>query len=223
MLRLLIFLVSYILFPTIANTHVQHYKNLQRIEFDIYRNNDLVGYHKVNVKKKGDNIKEIITDILIEVKILGIKVHTYKSYGVETYKNEELIEFKSKTQDGSDNDYCNIKKISDGKYSFDGITENKKYIYELTEKFYPALWWNHDSLLNDNYVLGQGCRNLKTKITFLNKETKKINDKNEVVNFYNIKGNNLDINIGYTEKELKWVDMKFTLKGDWEYKLKNLN
>ncbi|MEY2728279.1 MAG: hypothetical protein RJA93_355, partial [Pseudomonadota bacterium] len=21
----------------------------------------------------------------------------------------------------------------------------------------------------------------------------------------------------------KWVDMKFTLKGDWEYKLKNLN
>ncbi len=223
MLRLLIFLVSYILFPTIANTHVQHYKNLQRIEFDIYRNNDLVGYHKVNVKKKGDNTKEIITDILIEVKILGIKVHTYKSYGVETYKNEELIEFKSKTQDGSDNDYCNIKKISDGKYSFDGMTENKKYIYELTEKFYPALWWNHESLLNNNYVLGQGCRNLKTKITFLNKETKKINDKNEVVNFYNIKGDNLDINIGYTEKDLKWVDMKFTLKGDWEYKLKNLN
>jgi hypothetical protein len=134
-----------------------------------------------------------------------------------------LIEFKSKTQDGSDNDYCNIKKISDGKYSFDGMTENKKYIYELIDKFYPALWWNHESLLNNNYVLGQGCRNLKTQITFLKKETKKINEKNEVVNFYNIKGDNLDINIGYTEKDLKWVDMKFTLKGDWEYKLKNLN
>jgi hypothetical protein len=223
MLRLLIYLVSYILFPTIANTHVQHYKNLQRIEFDIYRNNDLVGFHKVNVKRKADNLREVTTDILIEVKILGIKVHTYKSYGVETYKNDELIEFKSKTQDGSDNDYCNIKKISDGKYSFDGMTENKKYIYELTENFYPALWWNHDSLLNNNYVLGQGCRNLKTQITFLKKETKKINEKNEVVNFYNIKGDNLDINIGYTEKDLKWVDMKFTLKGDWEYKLKNLN
>ena len=223
MLRLLIFLASYILFPTIANTHVQHYKNLQRIEFDIYRNNDLVGFHKVNVKKKGDNTKEVITDILIEVKILGIKVHTYKSYGVETYKNDELIDFKSKTQDGSDNDYCNIKKISDGKYSFDGMTENKKYIYELAEKFYPALCLNHDSLLNNNFVLGQGCRNLKTQITFLKKETKKINEKNEVVNFYNIKGDNLDINIGYTEKDLKWADMKFTLKGDWEYKLKNLN
>ena len=223
MFRLLIFFVSYILLTTAANSHVQHYKNLQRIEFDIYRNNDLVGFHKVNVKKKGENTKEVTTDILIEVKILGIKVHTYKSYGVETYKNDELIEFKSKTQDGSDNDYCNIKKISDGKYSFDGMTENKKYIYELTETFYPALWWNHDSLLNNNYVLGQGCRNLKTQITFLKKETKKINEKNEVVNFYNIKGDNLDINIGYTEKDLKWVDMKFTLKGDWEYKLKNLN
>ena len=223
MVRYLYFYLFFFLIFTNSQAHVQHYKNLQRIEFDIYRNNDLVGYHKVNVKKKGDNTKEIITDILIEVKILGIKVHTYKSYGVETYKNEELIEFKSKTKDGSDNDYCNIKKISDGKYSFDGMTENKKYIYELSEKFYPALWWNHDSLLNNNYVLGQGCRNLETQITFLNKETKKINDKNEVVNFYNIKGDNLDINIGYTEKDLKWVDMKFTLKGDWEYKLKNLN
>jgi hypothetical protein len=223
MFRYLIFFISLILFPTIADSHVQHYKNLQRVEFDIYRNNDLVGYHKVNVKKKSDNTKEVITDILIEVKILGIKVHTYKSYGVETYKGEELIEFKSKTQDGSDNDYCNIKKISDGKYSFDGMTENKKYVYELTDKFYPALWWNHDSLLNNNYVLGQGCRNLKTQIIFLKKETKKINEKNEVVNFYNIKVDNLDINIGYTEKDLKWVDMKFTLKGDWEYKLKNLN
>jgi len=223
MFRYLIFFINFILFPTIASSHVQHYKNLQRVEFDIYRNNDLVGYHKVNIKKKGDNTKEVITDILIEVKILGIKVHTYKSYGVETYKGDELIEFKSKTQDGSDNDYCNIKKISDGKYSFDGMTENKKYVYESSDKFYPALWWNHESLLNNNYVLGQGCRNLKTQITFLKKETKKINEKNELVNFYNIKGDNLDINIGYTEKDLKWVDMKFTLKGDWEYKLKNLN
>ena len=223
MFRYLIFFISFLLLPTIANSHVQHYKNLQRVEFDIYRNNDLVGYHKVNIKKKGDNTKDVITDIFIEVKILGIKVHTYKSYGVETYKGEELIEFKSKTQDGSDNDYCNIKKISDGKYSFDGMTENKKYFYELTYKFYPALWWNHESLLNNNYVLGQGCRNLKTQIIFLKKETIKINEKNELVNFYNIKGDNLDIIIGYTEKDLKWVDMKFTLKGDWEYKLKNLN
>jgi hypothetical protein len=223
MFRYLIFFISFLLLPTIANSHVQHYKNLQRVEFDIYRNNDLVGYHKVNIKKKGDNTKDVITDIFIEVKILGIKVHTYKSYGVETYKGEELIEFKSKTQDGSDDDYCNIKKISDGKYSFDGMTENKKYFYELTYKFYPALWWNHESLLNNNYVLGQGCRNLKTQIIFLKKETKKINEKNELVNFYNIKGDNLDIIIGYTEKDLKWVDMKFTLKGDWDYKLKNLN
>ena len=52
MFRYLIFFINFILFPTIASSHVQHYKNLQRVEFDIYRNNDLVGYHKVNVKKK---------------------------------------------------------------------------------------------------------------------------------------------------------------------------
>ena len=133
--RYLYFYLFFFLIITNSQAHVQHYKNLQRIEFDIYRNNDLVGFHKVNVKKKGDNTKEVTTDILIEVKILGIKVHTYKSYGVETYKNDELIDFKSKTQDGSDNDYCNIKKISDGKYSFDGMTENKKYIMSSLKNF----------------------------------------------------------------------------------------
>ena len=213
MFRFLIFFINFILFPTIASSHVQHYKNLQRVEFDIYRNNDLVGHHKVNVKKKGDNTKEVITDILIEVKILGIKVHTYKSYGVETYKGDELIEFKSKTQDGSDNDYCNIKKISDGKYSFDGMTENKKYVYELSDKFYPALWWNHESLLNNNYVLGQGCRNLKTQITFLKKETKfrenhkllKVEVKNYIENFKYIKEQvyELVLLIMRNEKEIK--------------------
>ena len=79
MFRYLIFFINFILFPTIASSHVQHYKNLQRVEFDIYRNNDLVGYHKVNIKKKGDNTKEVITDILIEVKISVIPYRDWET------------------------------------------------------------------------------------------------------------------------------------------------
>ena len=52
MVRYLYFYLFFFLIITNSQAHVQHYKNLQRIEFDIYRNNDLVGYHKVNVKKK---------------------------------------------------------------------------------------------------------------------------------------------------------------------------
>jgi len=212
-----------ILFAKKTFAHVEHYKNFKLVEFDIYRNNELVGHHKVKVNIQDKSTKEIITDIVINIKLLGINVYSYKSDGIEIYKNNELIEFKSKTKDGSNNDFCNIKQQSKGKYSFNGLTEDKKYIFDLDKSFYLGTWWNHDSLLNNNFILGQSCRNTQTKITFLKKEKLKINDTEQIVQFFNILGDNLNVNVGYTEKDLRWVAMDFSLKGEWNYKLKTLD
>ena len=46
----LIFLIFLIL-PITSNAHVQHYENLNRIEFDIYRNNKHIGQHVFSFKK----------------------------------------------------------------------------------------------------------------------------------------------------------------------------
>ncbi len=182
------YILALILFLFAEKTfaHVEHYKNFKSVEFDIYRNNELVGYHKVTVNIKDKSTKEVITDIVINIKLLGINVYSYKSDGIEIYKNNELIEFKSKTKDGGNNDFCNIKQQSKGKYSFNGSTEDKKYIFDLDKSFYLGTWWNHDSLLNNNFILGQSCRNTQTKITFLKKEKLKISDKEQVVQFFNI-------------------------------------
>lgn len=88
------------LFAEKTYAHVEHYKNFKLVEFDIYRNNELVGHHKVKVNIKDKSTKEVITDIAINIKLLGINVYSYKSDGIEIYKNNELIEFKSKTKDG---------------------------------------------------------------------------------------------------------------------------
>ena len=44
----LLFLIS---FPFPIKAHVQHYEDLKRIEFDIYRNNKLIGTHIFSFKK----------------------------------------------------------------------------------------------------------------------------------------------------------------------------
>ena len=216
------YILALILFLFAEKTfaHVEHYKNFKSVEFDIYRNNEFVGYHKVTVNIKDQSTKEVITDIVINIKLLGINVYSYKSDGIEIYKNNELIEFKSKTKDGGNNDFCYIKQQSKGKYSFNGSTEDKKYIFDLDKSFYLGTWWNHDSLLNNNFILGQSCRNTQTKITFLKKEKLKISEKEQVVQFFNILGDNLNVNVGYTENDLRWVAMDFSLKGEWNYKLK---
>ena len=50
--RIIIILIL-IISPFSVNAHVQHYKDLKRIEFDIYRNNKHIGkhifsFHKIN-------------------------------------------------------------------------------------------------------------------------------------------------------------------------------
>jgi hypothetical protein len=77
--------------------------------------------------------------------------------------------------------------------------------------------------VNNNFVLGQSCRSTETKITFLNKEERMINNKKEIVQLFNVKGEDIDVKIGFTDKTLQWVSMDFSLKGEWNYKLKTLN
>jgi hypothetical protein len=50
-----------------------------------------------------------------------------------------------------------------------------------------------------------------------------INNKKQIVQLFNIKGEDIDVKIGYTDKTFQWVSMDFSLKGEWNYKLKTLN
>jgi hypothetical protein len=220
MFRFLICLILCFLYSSNLNAHLGHNDNLKKIEFDIYRNNEKVGYHKVAFSNK-KIIKEVNTDIFIDVKILGISFHKYHSLAKEVYINNKLVEFKSTTKDGSDNDYCNIKLDKD-EYSFDGTTEGKIFKYSSKKNFIIGTWWNHDVLQNNNFVAGQSCRPLETKIIFLKKENKLINGQNEVVQYFNVKGENLDLRVGYVENKKQWISMDFSLKGEWQYKLKAL-
>ena len=47
----IIIILILIFFPFSVNAHVQHYEDLNRIEFDIYRNNKNIGKHIFFFKK----------------------------------------------------------------------------------------------------------------------------------------------------------------------------
>ena len=51
------FLVSIIiLFSSNVMAHMDHYKKINKIEMDIFRNGELIGYNYYFFKRKGDNI-----------------------------------------------------------------------------------------------------------------------------------------------------------------------
>jgi len=222
MFRFFLVFIFIIFYSLNLNANIDHNKNLNKIEFDIYRNNEKVGYHKVTFSNK-NGFKEVSTDVYFDIKLLGVSIYKYHSLGKEIYKDHKLIEFKSTTKDGNDKDYCNITMSKSGEYNFDGTTEGKFFKYSSKKDFSLGTWWNHDVLINNNFVLGQSCRSTETKITFLNKEEKLINNKKQIVQFFNVKGEGIDVKIGFTDNTLQWVSMDFSLKGEWKYQLKNLN
>lgn len=224
MFRFFSILLFFSFFLPNSKAHIDHNKDLKKIEFDIYRNKEKVGYHIVTLTNTY-GLKEISTDVYFDIKLLGVSIYKYHSLAKEIYKGNKLIEFKSTTKDGNDKDYCNIKISTNGEYNFDGTTEGQSFKYSSKKDFSLGTWWNHDILSNSNFVAAQSCRPTETKITFLNKEEKTINNKKQIVQFFNVKDKEekIDIKIGFTENPFQWVAMDFSIKGEWSYQLKTLN
>ena len=65
-------LLILISFPFSTKAHVQHYEDLNRIEFDIYRNNIHIGKHIFSFKNS-DGLLTVDSEINFEIKKLGIK------------------------------------------------------------------------------------------------------------------------------------------------------
>ena len=51
-----LFFLFLLILPISSHSHVEHYKNLNLIEFDIYRNNKHIGTHVFSFKKIGDQL-----------------------------------------------------------------------------------------------------------------------------------------------------------------------
>ena len=102
---ILLFLIS---FPLYTNAHVQHYENLGRIEFDIFRNDKHIGKHVFSFNKSDDQLS-VESEINFEIKKLGITLYKYHVKGTEFYENGELIKFNSKTNQNGKEKYVNMK------------------------------------------------------------------------------------------------------------------
>ena len=56
------FLLSIAIFVIFSNKsfgHVDHYADFKYLEYDLFRNNQSIGYHKFDFKREGDNLSVI--------------------------------------------------------------------------------------------------------------------------------------------------------------------
>ena len=215
---ILLFLIS---FPLSTNAHVKHYEDLNRIEFDIYRNNKHIGTHVFSFKKSEGQLA-VESEINFEIKKLGIVFYRYHVKGTEIYKEGKLIKFNSKTNQNDKHKYVNLK-LEDGEYTIDGSS----YKGKVPVDYVLGTWWNHSIVKAKAQISAVSGRIIKQKVTFLGKETIKFGDKSYNTLHYNfsstdkklVKDKKLNTDVWYDEETLNWVKASFEKKGKWEYKL----
>jgi hypothetical protein len=210
--------------PFAANSHVQHYKNLGGIEFDIYRNSNHIGSHIFSFEKSGDQLF-VRSEIKFSIKKFGITLYKYYAEGTEVYNENQLVKFISTTNQNGKNKYVNMIFNND-KYHIDGSS----YKGDAPKHYLIGTWWNHSMVDAEAQISAVSGRIIKQKVKFLGKEKVKIG-----VNYYNTlrynfssvdkklnKNKKLNTDVWYDEKTLNWVKASFNKKGKWEYKLKSI-
>jgi len=222
----IIILLFFVFFPLSINAHVQHYEDLSRIEFEIYRNNKHIGTHIFFFEKSGKELS-VKSEINFKIEKLGIVFYEYHVKGTEIYKDGELIKFNSKTNQNGKKKHVNLTLENNGEYTIDGSS----YQGKAPVDYLLGTWWNHSIVKAKAQISAVSGRIIKQKVTFLGKENIKFGDKSYDTLHFNFsstdeklaKGKKLNTDVWYDAKTLNWVKASFKKKGKWEYKLFSIN
>ena len=217
----IITLLFFVTFTISSHAHVQHYENLNSIEFDIYRNNKHIGTHIFSFKKS-ENELAVKSEIKFVIKKFGVVLYKYFAEGVEIYKDDKLIKFNSNTNQNGKSKYVNMKLLDD-MYIIDGSS----YKGKAPINFLIGTWWNHSITKAKAQISAVSGRIIKQKVNFIAKETIKFGEKNYNTLHFNFssidqklaKDKKLNTDVWYDELTLNWVKASFEKKGKWEYKL----
>ena len=165
-------LVLFLNLPTFSIAHVEHYNQLNKLEFDIYRNNKFIGKHIFTFNRSEDNLT-VESKINFEIKKLGVVLYKYLAEGTEIYKKGSLIEFNSTTNQNKKEKYVNMKLLDD-KYDIDGSS----YQGKASAEYVIGTWWNHSIIEAKAQISAVSGRIIKQNVEFIGKETLNINGKN---------------------------------------------
>ena len=220
-----LFSIALILFLTSENNaHVDHYSKYNYLEYELFRNNQLIGYHKYIFQRNNENLK-ILNEVSFEITKLGISLYKYYAEGVENYSKGLFTGFKSKTNQNKKEKYVNISIDPDDKNL---IIDGSSYKGKADLDMIIGTWWNHEIVQKKAQISAVSGRIIEQKVEFLGKEDVTINGKIYKTLKFNFsssdpslsKDKKLNTNIWYEEDTFLWIKAAFDKRGHWEYRLK---
>ena len=219
--------MQYFLFIAQSYSHVGHYNKYNYLEYELFRNNKSIGYHKYTFNREGEKLS-INSQVNFKITKLGVDLYKYFAKSQENYDKGIFKSYSSKTKQNKKDRYVNIR--------LDEINENliidgSSYKGEANKEFIVGTWWNHEIIQKKAQISGISGRIIEQTVTFIGKEDIKIEDKVYKTLRFNFKSSDetlpdskkLNTDIWYEENTYLWVKAAFDKNGYWEYRLKKVN
>jgi hypothetical protein len=206
---------------------MEHYKKYNKIEMDIFRNGELIGYNYYFFTRKGD--KTIITNqIKFSVKLLGAIIFQVEGYGEEKYLGDQLISYNSKTLQNDKEKFVSL------------VFDKEKNIFNIKGSSYSGQasinniignWWSHKILQTDSQISPISGSIKEQVVTFVGRERIEQNGQTYEVDRFKLKSKDmslpkdkrLDFDIWFDKKSSMIIKVSYSRMGNWEYRLKNFD
>ena len=215
-----------VFFSSISLAHIGHYNKFDKIEMEILRNDEVIGYNNYYFKRDGE--KTIVKNqYKFEVKLLSATIFKVEGYGEEIYLKDNLISFQSKTLQNKKEKFVNLKLDKNNK-KFD--IKGSSYSGEASIKNIIGNWWSHRILQAESQISPISGSIKEQIVTFIGEENISINDKKYKTDHFKLTSKDmslpedkkLNFDIWLDKKTSIIVKVKYKRMGDWEYRLKNL-
>ena len=220
-----ILIIIIVLLSSNVLAHMDHYKKYNKIEMDIFRNGELIGYNYYFFTRKGNETK-VTNQIKFSVKLLGATIFQVEGYGEEKYIKDQLISYNSKTLQNDKKKFVNLF-FDKNKNKFN--IKGSSYSGEASNDNIVGNWWSHKILQTDSQISPISGSIKKQIVTFVGKE--KIEQYGKVYNVDHFtlkskdmnlpKDKRLDFNLWYDQKSGQIIRVSYSRMGNWEYRLKN--
>ena len=218
-------IIIIVLLPSSVLAHMEHYKKYNKIEMDIFRNGELIGYNYYFFTRNGD--RTIITNqIKFSVKLLGTTVFQVEGFGEEKYFKDQLISYSSKTFQNDKEKFVNLL-FDENNEEFD--IKGSSYIGRASNNNIVGNWWNHKILQVDSQISPISGSIKDQVVTFVGKEKIIQYGQTYDVEHFTLKSKDmslpknkrLDFDIWYNKKNSIIMKVSYSRMGNWEYRLKN--
>ena len=224
-MRKYIYAIILFLFASKAFSHTSHYEGLKKIEMDVLRNGEVIGYSNYFFESN-ENKMTVKNYTKFKVELLGITVFSILSESIEKYDNNKLVFFKSNTFQNDKEKFVNLNYNSSSKKF---IIDGSSYKGEASLDCIIGNWWNHKIFKATKQISPLSGSIKEQIVTFIGKERINIKNKEYLTEHFKLKSKDenlpddkkLNFDIWYNPKNNLIIKVSYSKMGNWEYRMKN--